>query len=590
MKRIKELMNTVGKSSVNNTEDKNSIKFVHHPQYFTNPIIDQETIERINPDFFLHQTDAAFHELKSLPAGVMKETVEAKRLVLCNQLAAVTKKLSDVILDNQPSYAKELKRTQELQQSLQKAFIICTKGRSYLNSACDANSQMNLGLLSNYKKQEQLKQLLQALHTIKTLQSTDIRLKELLQDEDYDDAVQLCLECIQVSSNYSQYNCIKDLSSKLQDTLEQIEEQIDVALSQTCHYFDDVIYARLQASYKLLGKLQVAADQLLMHYTTCINNSSLQLVTMFVSSDNQHQIVNNFTKICSMIPRESYIACLVALCRRMWSVMCCYHQTITWHQQQQDDEDDDDDVIEARHYVMKRLRHGRHRVWSDVQSRIKICFESADLNHFKYQQFIQILDLIKRFIKAGNDFCSFLDDDVIKSTSNGRGLNESLQQQTLFYFRTHHQISVDDLIMFIDNESWQPCPVTSSFNLFEMQEFSFLRHQREVNDQMTSSCSVDDDDVIDENYFEIFTSDKSPFEDFIETTSRDDKDDVTADDDVISSDDDVEVGDYVEDEDLEIENLKMKSSKSEASMTSSSSRGCPVVTNSVLQVLRLCGK
>lgn len=50
-----------------------------------------------------------------------------------------------------------------------------------------------------------------------------------------------------------------ELSSKLQDTLEMIEESLDVALSKTCAGFDQSHYEKVQTAYRLLGKTQVSA-------------------------------------------------------------------------------------------------------------------------------------------------------------------------------------------------------------------------------------------------------------------------------------------------------------------------------------------
>ena len=62
-----------------------------------------------------------------------------------------------------------------------------------------------------------------------------------------------------------------DLSTKLQDTLELIEESLDVALSRTCHSFDPDLYLKVQAGYTMLGKTQTALDQLHMHFTTAVH-------------------------------------------------------------------------------------------------------------------------------------------------------------------------------------------------------------------------------------------------------------------------------------------------------------------------------
>ena len=48
-----------------------------------------------------------------------------------------------------------------------------------------------------------------------------------------------------------------ELSSKLQDTLEMIEEQLDQALAKTCNNFDIEYYEKVQTAYQLLGKTQV---------------------------------------------------------------------------------------------------------------------------------------------------------------------------------------------------------------------------------------------------------------------------------------------------------------------------------------------
>jgi len=49
-----------------------------------------------------------------------------------------------------------------------------------------------------------------------------------------------------------------ELSSKLQDTLEMIDESMDVALSKICCHFDNDYYTRIQTAYRLLGKTQVS--------------------------------------------------------------------------------------------------------------------------------------------------------------------------------------------------------------------------------------------------------------------------------------------------------------------------------------------
>ncbi|PIK37174.1 putative coiled-coil domain-containing protein, partial [Apostichopus japonicus] len=102
-------------------------------------------------------------------------------------------------------------------------------------------------------------------------QQTDIRLREMLEEEDYPGAIQLCLECQNAAVTFRHYKCISELSSKLQDTLEMIEEQLDKALAKTCTNFDIIHYDKLQAAYKLLGKTETAMNSFICIFTSSIH-------------------------------------------------------------------------------------------------------------------------------------------------------------------------------------------------------------------------------------------------------------------------------------------------------------------------------
>ncbi len=93
-------------------------------------------------------------------------------------------------------------------------------------------------------------------------QRTDVRLREMVEEEDYPGAIQLCLECQKAASTFKHFECISELSSKLQDTLEMIEEALDVALSKTCLDFDETHYEKVQKAYRLLGKTQVSVNKI----------------------------------------------------------------------------------------------------------------------------------------------------------------------------------------------------------------------------------------------------------------------------------------------------------------------------------------
>nr|XP_009859546.1 syndetin [Ciona intestinalis] len=591
MKKLKELIDQVGKPTVLK-QDRIDTSAIQVPHYvykevnrIRNPQVDRDTIASINEAFFVTTTDPDQLELEAMPDNSTLEFIEARRESLQRQQNAVSKKLSDVILHNQPSYIKELKEVQELQRSLHNAFVICSNGRRALMSVGVRCSTASLSLLSNQQKRESLLTLWEALQTIKTLQHSDVRLSELMEDEDYAGAIQLCLECQHAAATYKHYHCIKDLSTKLQDTLELIEEQIDVALSKTCRLFDPTVYTKLQQGYQLLGKTQSAVDQLLMHYTASIHNTAFQIVFGFaeLSKCESNLQKKQYKDICSLINKDFYIPCLLELCKGVWSIMLCYHNASKWHHKNQGQLTDDD----IKSYVNGKLAHGRHRVWSDAQSRIKTFILSSELNGFKYDDFIMILDIVKRFIEVGEDFIT----DPSSNEQPIDSLTEPLRQQTLSYFHSHHRTRLDELLMFLENEAWQPCPVRSSFTVFGMDEFKFLKQTYQLtpkDDPNTEVTTLDPGS----RYFDPFNSEGHPFSDLQKSSQDPDSNKPKPRyDSYENSDDEDDIDhelslDYVDEKTGE---SPMSGSSSTQSLKSPSHPHGPVLTNTALHVLRLCG-
>uniref|UniRef100_A0A4W4H489 VPS50 EARP/GARPII complex subunit n=1 Tax=Electrophorus electricus TaxID=8005 RepID=A0A4W4H489_ELEEL len=311
------------------------------------PQAEQELIDSIEEVYFSSDSfDMVQFELGKLPPDLNLQDLEEYRDKLKRQQAAVSKKVADLILEKQPSYVKELERVTSLQTNLQLAAVICTNARRQLSFAKEGFTEASLGLLANQRRRHLLTGLLKSLRTIKTLQRTDVRLSEMLEEEDYPGAIQLCLECQKAASTFKHYSCISELNSKLQDTLEQIEEQLDVALSKTCKHFDVSHYTKVQLAYTLLGKTQTAMDQLHMHFTQAIHNTVFQVVLGYVelcagNADTKFQKMQ-YKDLCTHITPDSYIPCLTDLCKALWEVMLSYYRTMQWHE-----EHDKEEVVDA---------------------------------------------------------------------------------------------------------------------------------------------------------------------------------------------------------------------------------------------------
>ncbi|XP_072179287.1 syndetin-like [Diadema setosum] len=573
-------------------------------EFSNDPVEEAEVIASIEEEYFTGESfDSSDYELQKLASSDQLDLsqIDEDRNKLRRQLQAVSKKVSDVVLENQSAYTKELQRVMELQSSLQKANVICKNGRRQLSMTKQGFTVASLRILKNHRKKQQLLALLKSLHTIKTLQRTDIRLRELMEEEDYPGAIQLCQECQRAASTFRHYTCISELSSKLQDTLETIEEQLDHALAKTCNSFDIRHYEKLQAAYRLLGKTHIAMDQLHMHFTSAIHNTAFQIVLGYVQlvsgpTDSRFQKMP-YRDLCSQIHMETYIPCLVDLCKALWEVMKSYFKTLEWHNKQDSGDQavtpeseeitQASDVEEAfsRKYIRTKLEHGLARIWQDVQQKVKTYLQGTDLSNFKYDDFIYVLDLVNRLISVGEEFCG----------SKSEGLHDSIRQQSLNYFKSYHRARIDELRIFLENEGWEPCPVKSNFSYQSLHEFRFMR------DYLGSPGRGEGRNVPlsptdqDRGYFVKYADQGSPFdkqfatdEDEEEGTANGSNEKFLGYEDSDDSDVPDELKqDYVDErtgeQPVKRNSLKKKKANREYA------KG-PILTNTTLTVLRLCGK
>ncbi|XP_006207697.3 syndetin isoform X1 [Vicugna pacos] len=620
MQKIKSLMTRQGlKSPPESLSDLGAIESLRVPgkeefrelrEQPSDPQAEQELINSIEQVYFSTDSfDIVKYELEKLPPVLNLQELEEYRDKLKQQQAAVSKKVADLILEKQPAYVKELERVTSLQTGLQLAAVICTNGRRHLNIAKEGFTQASLGLLANQRKRQLLIGLLKSLRTIKTLQRTDVRLSEMLEEEDYPGAIQLCLECQKAASTFKHYSCISELNSKLQDTLEQIEEQLDVALSKICKNFDINHYTKVQQAYRLLGKTQTAMDQLHMHFTQAIHNTVFQVVLGYVelcagNTDTKFQKLQ-YKDLCTHVTPDSYIPCLADLCKALWEVMLSYYRTMEWHEKH-----DNEDATSAsegsnmmgteeanfdRGYIKKKLEHGLTRIWQDVQLKVKTYLLGTDLSIFKYDDFIFVLDIISRLMQVGEEFCG----------SKSEVLQESIRKQSVNYFKNYHRTRLDELRMFLENETWELCPVKSNFSILQLHEFKFMEQSRSPSVSPSKQPSSASSKTV--TLFEQYCSGGNPFE--IQANHKDEEtEDVLASNGYESdeqeksayqeydSDSDVPEElkrDYVDEQtgDAPVKSISRETLKSRKKSDYSLNKvNAPILTNTTLNVIRLVGK
>ncbi|XP_025830981.1 syndetin isoform X2 [Agrilus planipennis] len=439
---------------------------------------DQDILESIEDSYFSvdENYDICRYVLSKLPEILDCEEIQRDFKNLKQQHQVVSKKVLQLILEHQTACNEEFERILEIIDKVKDALVLCTQSRNELNVA-EKQLSFSLSILENYRKRKIVQNLLHNLKTIKTLYQTDHRLQELLDEENYAGAIELLQECQAAANTYRHFTCVAALTNKLQETLEETEEKLDQVLAQMCYYFDSIRYSKLQDAFKLLGKTQIAMDHLHMHYTSAIYNTALNIVRVYVDcaeflDHSDHSGKKPFDKLCLSINHETFIPCLVDLCKSLFKIVLSYHQLTMWHNNKESEpvspigtNSIDFEENFNRQYIKQKLESGLLKIWHDVQSKISVVLLNSNLASYKFDQFVQVLSVVHRLIEVGEEFCG----------NKSEELQESIRKQSANYFRNYHSHRLEELKIFLENESWEICPVKPTFEILQLQEFKSLR-------------------------------------------------------------------------------------------------------------------
>lgn len=222
-----------------------------------------------------------------------------------------------------------------------------------------------------------------------------------------------------------------------------------------------------------------------------------------------------------------FIPCLLDLCKSLFKIILSYHQLTRWHSKQETENAEAAQPIDIeenlnREYIRQKLDHNLQKIWQDVQSKVSNLLLNSDLSCYKFDQFLQILGIVHRLIQVGEEFCGSKSDE----------LQESIRKQSVAYFKSYHVQRMDELRIFLENESWEICPVKHTFEILQLQEFKALRYalkeykSRPQNfnasfshspDCNSSTHSQDGSSVIG-NYFIRFSERGTPFDSRLDET------------------------------------------------------------------------
>lgn len=147
-----------------------------------------------------------------------------------------------------------------------------------------------------------------------------------------------------------------------------------------------------------MGKTQTSMDQLQMHVTSAVHNHSWNIVYnhanetkkteadiskrayqgegLFQCSIDRVLILETtfLSDVCSIVHDDLFLKCLTELCHSLCLLMVSYKKIVEWHEAESRNSDATQNIDKhlERQYVQRKLASGQHRMWQDVQTKVRV--------------------------------------------------------------------------------------------------------------------------------------------------------------------------------------------------------------------------
>lgn len=175
---------------------------------------DEALIQTIDSFYYENEEDFKLDNItKQLPADLTTDYLLEYKWSLERLLLAVTRKVSELVQNHQPTYVDELQNIANLQKSVTECINVCGQGRSCLRVLKNGSNIFDL-----YRRRETMIKLLNSLSNISYVNNHINEIKAMVDSgEDYHRKVQLCKNAKALLANFQEFNCINELSSSFKD-------------------------------------------------------------------------------------------------------------------------------------------------------------------------------------------------------------------------------------------------------------------------------------------------------------------------------------------------------------------------------------
>ena len=280
-------------------------------------------------------------------------------------------------------------------------------------------------------------------------------------------------------NSFHNFSCCIDLTSKLLNIQHVITTKLDIILLNLSQAFNPETYLDIMAAYHSLGKCEAAIEKLVLNFIQYIKqlvNNILcnQFSFLYNDDDSTVELDHIFSQIKASnnnLSPQTITSTVCSLCLEISKFLFIYFDIASIQEKLPSRLSEDSFVSQV--ILNRKLMQGRILIWKECERIFNSFLHVVKFDNFSFENVFHIIKIINTFIDLGRSFAD----------SPSSSLVESLRILSLEYFEKFHRLRMDDLKVFLENESWELCPLPFNFALDQFNEFSFLQSFNTDNSQ-----------------------------------------------------------------------------------------------------------
>ncbi|KAI3385393.1 hypothetical protein SNEBB_008487 [Seison nebaliae] len=400
------------------------------------------------------------------------ENLEDRLSQLKEERIKLNDELMEAIRSRMGDFYNHLTVVGQIEECLRHNFHSCSLTRQTLRETDESLVLSVFSLVNKFRKKNRILKIVEILRKFRQVHHRLENVDRLIEKEFYPMAIDELGELKNECEKLKEYFLVHQLLKRIEEKFEFLEERLCVKVKEIffqqsmndCldfHYFSFIV-----TSYYRLGKICRLLEDLPLLFINSFRVSTNELFSN--KKDDLDEIIRQLSI-------NDYLNCLLNIGDRSHKVLYESFFISIWFSKQLDlkssiniDPTDFGRIEELLKRVILRMLTET----INFITRFFISTSAAYFLQFTAEQFILFIQLFNKLhlsftvIQRHFDF-----NEVIPLLRELKGI---VKKYSISFFKHYHQMRLDELKMFLENDFWQQCPLHEHFTIYDLKEFKRL--------------------------------------------------------------------------------------------------------------------